>query len=76
MPDDCYCIHNQLAELLNVHAKQSKNLFFARFLLPNKSNESDMFYYSLKLIDRQDYLKVNAIDDKLCLRLNTIYQIS
>lgn len=74
--NDQYCIYNQLVELLKNYTKQSKNLFFARFLLPDKSNEIDAFNHSLKAIDEQDYLQANIMDSQVCLRLNTVYQIS
>lgn len=73
---DYYCIHIQLAELLNIYTKQSKKLFFARFLLMNGDNEKDAFFYSLKQIEKNNFLKIDIIDNSMHLKLNTIYQIS
>lgn len=72
--DDIYCIHNQLIELLGNYSKQSKKLFFAKFLLINKSNEDDMFNLSLAKIDRFDFIQLETLYNNSYLKLNTIYQ--
>ncbi|STZ07853.1 Uncharacterised protein [Moraxella caprae] len=74
--DDIYCIHNQLIELLGNYSKQSKKLFFAKFLLLNKNNEDDMFNLSLAKIDKFDFIQLETLDNNSHLKLNTIYQIS
>lgn len=72
--DDIYCIHNQLIELLGNYSKQSKKLFFAKFLLIDKSNEDDMFNLSLAKIDRFDFIQLETLYNNSYLKLNTIYQ--
>ena len=74
--DDIYCIHNKLIELLRNYSKQSKKLFFAKFLLLNRKNENDMFNLSLAKIDKCDFIKLEILDNNSYLQLNTIYQIS
>lgn len=74
--DDIYCIHNQLIEFLSNYSKQSKKLFFARFLLLNKINEYDMFNLSLAKIDRLDFIQLGILDNNSHLKLNTLYKIS
>lgn len=73
--DDVYCIHHQLIELLDNYSKQSKQLFFARFLLLHKNNEHDMFHFSLEKINKHDYFKLKILDNHSPLKLNTLYQM-
>ena len=66
---------HQLIELLDNYSKQSKQLFFARFLLLHKNNEHDMFHFSLEKIDKHDYFKLKILDNHSPLKLNTLYQM-